>query len=107
MSILAKIEIEGAQVLSFIEHGAAWLVGAAAAGKKDLSDLEASNPLVTVAVNAGIAAAEKHGVDVPAVENAAQSVLTLAQEIAAAAPAPAAVPAATPTPVPASATAAS
>ena len=82
-SILTKLEDVGRSGLTWIEHGAAYLVGAAAAAEQSLQSLEAASPLVKVAIDAGRAAAMSHGVPLDAIEGAGDAVLEAAKALAA------------------------
>lgn len=86
MDLITKLEALGVRAMTAIEHGAAWLVGAAAVAQTDVAALEKESPLVQSAVTAGLALAEKHGVPIIAVEDAGAAVLAMAQQIAAKAP---------------------
>lgn len=83
MTILTKIEAEGRAALTAIEHAAAWLVGAVATGRHDLSTLEKDSPIVADAIAAGEAAAAAHGVPVAAIDDAGAAVLNAAKDLAA------------------------
>jgi hypothetical protein len=86
MSFLDDMEAKIVQALAAEHHAALWLVGLVTAGKKDWDTLNASSPLVQVAVQTGIAAAEKHGVVTSQELQDAQAVgdkaLQLAKDIA-------------------------
>ena len=82
MSILDKIETQGREALTAVEHGAAWLVGEAAQYRTALADMEASSPMVADALAAGVAFAQAHGVPVVAIENAGAAVLAAAKAFA-------------------------
>lgn len=86
MSILTTLEADLATAWSSVQHGAIWLFGAASAAKQDLETMEASNPMVQMAVKAGEAVAEAHGVPIQQIETAADDVLAAAQAIAGASP---------------------
>ena len=83
-SILAKLEDVGRAGLTWVEHAALNLVGAVATAEQTVNSLEASSPLVKVAIDAGIAAAQSHGVPVGAIENAEEQVIAAASGVAAA-----------------------
>lgn len=90
MSFLDDIEAKVIQALAAEHHAALWLIGLVTAGKKDWDTLNASSPLVQVAVQTGLAAAEKHGVVTPQELQDAQAIgdkaLQLAKDIAGVAP---------------------
>ena len=97
-SIIDTLEIEGHAGLTAAQHGAAWLVGELAKGETALSSLEANSPWIASAVQAGIAAANAHGVPVATLEGIGEEVLALAKELAAGLSAPAPGVPATPSP---------
>jgi hypothetical protein len=82
MSILDKIESTGQKSLTWVEHAAAYLVGKVAQAETNLNTLEADNPLVKEAIDAGVAKANALGIPVNDIENAATAVLQTAQDLA-------------------------
>ena len=92
MSIIEKLEQEGHQALTALEHAAVWLVGTVATAETGLHKLEADNPLLATAIQMGIASATAHGVPLTGLEALGNAVLDLAKDLAAglAQPAPAA-----------------
>lgn len=85
--VVAEAEVQ-------VQHAAIWLVTAARLAKKRLADLEASDPMIAMAVKSGEAVAAAHGIDVVSIENAGDEALkvalamTAAMSAAPAAPAP-------------------
>lgn len=82
-TIIEKLETLGHEALDAVEHAAVWLVGKIATASQSLHDLEASDPLVGEAIQAGIASATAHGVPVAAIENAGDAVVAAAKTFAA------------------------
>ncbi len=97
LTIIEKLEQFGHETLTDLEHAACRLVGDITMASTALDELEATSPLVRVAIDAGIASANAHGVPLTLLANAGEAVLALAKELAASLsqPAPAASPAAT------------
>lgn len=92
-SILETIHDEMVQWAECVQHGAAWLVGAAAIAQKDIQAAEASSPLVAGAVDVAVSWAKAQGVPVNDIETLSNAVLTLAKTVApAAAPSQVVVP---------------
>jgi len=82
ISIIEKLREYGSKDLTALEHAALWLVGAVANTETSISTLEAASPLVAQAWDAGQTFAASYWMPVLPVENAAEQVLTMAQQVA-------------------------
>ena len=83
MSLLDTIKADGAAAISAVQHGAAWLVGAATEAQQDVAEMEKDSPLVQAAVTAALGAAREHGIPAAQITTTAEDVLALAKAVAA------------------------
>jgi hypothetical protein len=82
-TIIETLETEGHAALTWAQHAAAWLVGTVAVGEASLAKMEADDPLIAAAIEAGLQSAVAHGVPVTAIADMAGVVLGLARDLAA------------------------
>jgi len=86
ISIITKLENFGHEALDAIEHGAVWLVGEVSQTTDSLHELGTTRPWLVEAWNAGLAAAEAHGVPLGAIsgiEDVGAAILAAAKTFAA------------------------
>lgn len=94
-SIVQKLEQLGHQALDAAEHAAVRLVGEVAVAETSLLKLEASSPLVKMAIDSGLQSARNYGIPVDGIIVAGEDVLALAKNFAAGLAQPPAPPPAT------------
>lgn len=83
LTIVQKLEQMGHQALDATEHAAVRLVGEVAVLDTSLHNLEASSPLVQMAIQSGLQSARNYGIPVDALEVVAEDVLAAAKAFAA------------------------
>lgn len=83
MNVIETMETEGRKALTWLQLAALRLVGESAKAGAYLGEMESEHKLVKVAIDAGIAEAEAHGLPVEAIEDAGAKVIAVAKEIAA------------------------
>ena len=84
MSIVSTLETDLGDAFAQLKHAALWLVGHEADIQRDITAIESADPAIATAIKVGEAAAAAEGIPVVAITNAAETVLSIAQQITAA-----------------------